>query len=225
MAHILVIEDSPETAGEIVAELERHGHDVEHVGDGKLAFARIKDERFDAITLDRMLPGMDGLSFLARLRAQQIRTPVLMISAMSDVDDRIAGLRAGGDDYMVKPFSPSEMAVRIEVLLRRQREFPDDGVLRVGALEIDLIKRRVWLHGEPIQLLNKEFRLLEFLARHHGELVGRQIIFEQVWGYFFEPNDNLINVHMGKLRKKLELSGRPSPIQTIKGQGYRLVEV
>jgi len=225
MADILVIEDDAETAGDIITELRRCGHNVEHASDGNSALARVKQERFDVITLDRMLPGMDGLAFLSRLRAQQIRTPVLMISAMSSVDERVAGLRAGGDDYMIKPFSPHEMSVRVEVLLRRQREFPGDGILRVGALEIDLIKRRVWLFGEPVQLLNKEFRLLEFLARHQGQLVNRQIIFEQVWGQFFEPNDNLINVHMGKLRKKLERPGRPTPIETVKGQGYRLIEV
>ena len=152
-------------------------------------------------------------------------TPVLLISAMSEVDDRIDGLRAGGDDYLVKPFSPDEMAIRVEVLLRRQQEYPEDAMLHVGAIEIDLIKRKVWVAGEPVQLLHKEFRLLEFLARHQGQIVNRRLIFEQVWGCFFEPSDNLINVHIGKLRKKLERPGLPSPIHTIKGEGYRLVAI
>ena len=224
MARILVVEDDPETAAQIVSKLVENCHDVLHLGNGREALARAHEERFDAMTLDRMLPGMNGLELVSRLRAEQITTPVLMISAMGDVDDRIEGLRAGGDDYLVKPFSADEMAMRIEVLLRRQSEYPPEGILHVGSLDIDLIKRKVWLAGEPVQLLQKEFRLLEFLARHQGKIIDRRLIFEQVWGCFFDPSDNLINVHIGKLRRKLERPGRPSPIQTIKGEGYRLVE-
>jgi two-component system OmpR family response regulator len=223
MASILVIEDDPATAAGIVAKLEEHGHRVLHLANGRDALARSREERFDAITLDRMLPGMNGLELVGRLRAAEITTPVLMISAMGDVDERIAGLRAGGDDYLVKPFSLDEMAMRVEVLLRRQTEYPEGGLMRVGEIEIDLIKRKVWVAGEPVQLLQKEFRLLEFLARHQGQIVDRRLIFEQVWGCFFEPSDNLINVHVGKLRRKLERPGQPSPIQTVKGEGYRLV--
>ena len=225
MPRILVVEDDPEIARVIVAKLREHDHDVLHLHNGRDALARTREERFDAITLDRMLPGMDGLELVGRLRAAQIMTPVLMISALAEVDDRIAGLRAGGDDYLVKPFSPDEMAIRVEVLLRRQQEYPEDSMLHIGAIEIDLIKRKVWVGGEPVQLLHKEFRLLEFLARHQGQIVNRRLIFEQVWGCFFEPSDNLINVHIGKLRKKLERPGLPSPIHTIKGEGYRLVAV
>ena len=223
MASILVVEDDPETAGGIVSKLQEQGHAVLHLANGREALNRNRQERFDAITLDRMLPGMDGLELVGRLRAAQITTPVLMISAMGDVDERIAGLRAGGDDYLVKPFSLDEMAMRIEVLLRRQAEYPEEGVIHVGELEIDLIKRKVWVAGEPVQLLHKEFRLLEFLARHQGKTLDRRLIFEQVWGCFFDPSDNLINVHVGKLRRKLERPGHPSPIHTIKGEGYRLV--
>ena len=223
MARILVVEDDGETAARIVGKLEANGHDVLHLANGREALVRTRQERFDAITLDRMLPGMTGLELVARLRAAQITSPVLMISAMGDVDERIEGLRAGGDDYLVKPFSADEMAMRIEVLLRRQNEYPPEGMLHVGALDIDLIKRKVWVAGEPVQLLQKEFRLLEFLARHPGEVIDRRLIFEQVWGCFFDPSDNLINVHIGKLRRKLERPGHPSPIQTIKGEGYRLV--
>ena len=222
MASILVVEDDPETAGAIVACLSGHGHDVTYIADGRAALARTREERFDIMTMARMLPGMDGLELVSRLRAAQISTPVLMISALADVDERIAGLRAGGDDYLIKPFSLEEMAMRVEVLLRRHNEYPEHGVLKVGALEIDLIKRKVWLSGESIDLLQKEFRLLEFLARHAGKVVNRRVIFEQVWGCFFEPSDNLINVHVGKLRRKLERPGVPSPIKTIKGEGYCL---
>jgi len=222
MASLLVVEDDPETADAIIARLRGQGHDVAHIADGRAALMRTRDERFDVITMDRMLPGMDGLELVSRLRAAQISTPVLMISALADVDERIAGLRAGGDDYLVKPFSLDEMAMRVDVLLRRHSEYPEHGVLKVGALEIDLIKRKVWLSGEAIDLLQKEFRLLEFLARHAGKVVNRRVIFEQVWGCFFEPSDNLINVHVGKLRRKLERPGLPSLIRTIKGEGYCL---
>ena len=225
MARILVVEDDPETAGMIVARLAKAGHTIVSLGDGRDAFRRACDERFDIITMDRMMPGMDGIELVTRLRAAQVTAPVLMISAMGDVDERIEGLRAGGDDYLVKPFSVDEMAVRVEVLLRRETERPADGMITVGAIEIDLINRKVWVGGESVALLQKEFRLLEFLARHEGEVVGRRMIFEQVWGGFFDPGVNLINVHMGKLRRKLERPGHPSPIETVKGEGYRLVAV
>ncbi|MBS0254093.1 MAG: response regulator transcription factor [Proteobacteria bacterium] len=223
MPAILVVEDDPETATAIAGRLEAAGYTVTRVGDGREALELCRERRFDAITLDRRLPGIDGLELVGRLRAQQITTPVLMISAMAEVDDRIAGLRAGGDDYLVKPVSLDELAVRVEVLLRRGREYPQDAVLRVGALELDLIKRKVWLDGEPLHLLPKEFRLLEFLARHQGQIVSRRLMFEQVWGCFFEPSDNLINVHIANLRRKLDRPGRPDMIETVKGEGYRLM--
>jgi two-component system OmpR family response regulator len=222
MARILVVEDDSETSDIIATTLREQGHDVVCLDDGRVALARLEAERFDVITLDRMLPGLDGLGLAARLRARRIQTPVLMLSALGDVDERVAGLRAGGDDYLAKPFAVSELAMRVEVLLRRNREYPEDGFLRAGSVEIDLVKRQVWVGGEPVQLLQTEFRLLEFLARHAGRTVARQVIFEQVWGRFFEASDNLINVHIAKLRKKLERPGHASPIQTIKGEGYRL---
>lgn len=222
MARILIIEDDPATAGEIRTELLGHGHDVKHIADGAEALDCATREPFDAITLDRMLPSLDGLSLVARLRERRIAVPVLMISALSDVDERIAGLRAGGDDYLVKPFASVEMAMRIEVLLRRHQEPATEAILRVGVIELDLIRRRLLVDGEPVRLLHMEFRLLEFLARHHGEVMSRQIIFEQVWGYYFDPGANLINVHIARLRKKIDRPGRPSAIATIKGEGYRL---
>ncbi len=222
MARILVIEDDPATASEILTELAGHGHHAEHIADGAVALDRATREPFDAITLDRMLPGLDGLSLVATLRERRIAVPVLMISALSDVDERIAGLRAGGDDYLVKPFAPIEMAMRIEVLLRRHQEPATEAILRVGAIELDLIRRRLRVDGSPVRLLHMEFRLLEFLARHQGEVMSRQIIFEQVWGYYFDPGANLINVHIGRLRKKIDRPGHASAISTIKGEGYRL---
>ncbi len=145
-----------------------------------------------------------------------------MISALSDVDERIAGLRAGGDDYLVKPFASVEMAMRIEVLLRRREHRNTRPCCASGVIEIDLIRRRLLVDGEPVRLLHMEFRLLEFLARHRGEVMSRQIIFEQVWGYYFDPGANLINVHIARLRKKIDRPGRASAIATIKGEGYRL---
>jgi two-component system, OmpR family, response regulator len=222
MARILVIEDDTTTAQELVTELAAHGHDAAHVADGLEGLERATREHFDAVTLDRMLPGIDGLALVGRLRERHIRVPVLMISALSDVDDRIAGLRAGGDDYLTKPFHSGEMAMRIEVLLRRREQPAESARLRAGGIEMDLIRRVVTVDGEPVRLLHMEFRLLEFLARHAGNVVSRRIIFEQVWGYYFDPGANLINVHIGRLRKKLERPGRPSAIVTVKGEGYRL---
>lgn len=221
MSRILVIEDDETTAQEIVEELRSHGHEVVRVGDGPTALGRASSEGFDVITLDRMLPEMDGMAVVFRLRESGIETPILMISALSDVDERIAGLRAGGDDYLVKPFSPSEMAMRVEVLLRRQDASRSSAVLRVGDIEINLIRRTVKVAGESVKLLHMEFKLLEFLARHRGEVMSRRVIFEKVWEYYFDPGANLINVHVARLRKKLDRPGQPSIITTVKGEGYR----
>ncbi len=222
MSRILVIEDDPITAEEITTELGNHGHECVWIADGAEAFERATREHFDAITLDRMLPGLDGLALVSRLRERKIGVPVLMISALSDVDERIAGLRAGGDDYLVKPFAPGEMATRVDVLLRRANAHADDATLTIGALEIDLRRRIVCVDGEAVRLLHIEYRLLEFLARNVGQAMSRSIIFEQVWGYHFDPGANLINVHIARLRKKLDRPGRVSVISTVKGEGYRL---
>ena len=222
MARILVVEDDLEVAAEIVSKLEDCGHDLIHLSDGTEALKLACAERFDAITLDCMLPGMDGLTLVERLRAARINTPVLMISAKVDIGERIAGLRAGGDDYLIKPFSSDEMAMRVEVLLRRQSEYLQEGILRAGALEVNLIKREILLAGYPIQLRHKEFRLLECLVRHQGQTVSRRLIFEQVWGCYFDPSDNLINAYVKNIRRKIDRPGRLSMIITMKGEGYRL---
>ncbi len=222
MSRILVIEDDPVTAEEITTELGNHGHDCMWIADGADALDHVTRERFDAITLDRMLPGLDGLTLVSLLRERRIGVPVLMISALSDVDERIAGLRAGGDDYLVKPFAPGEMAIRVEVLLRRASNQASDDALRIGPLDIDQRRRVVCIDGEAVRLLPIEYRLLEFLARNAGQAMSRSIIFEQVWGYHFDPGANLINVHIARLRKKLDRPGRASLIGTVKGEGYRL---
>ena len=222
MSRILVIEDDATTAEVIMAELVAHGHSPVWVANGDEALERATADRFDAITLDRMLPGLDGLTLVSILRERKIVVPVLMISALSDVDERIAGLRAGGDDYLVKPFVPGEMAIRVDVLLRRTNARDEGSILRAGAIELDLIRRAVRVNDMHIKLLPIEFRLLEFLARNAGQPISRRIIFEQVWGYHFDPGANLINVHIARLRKKLDAPDRPSLITTIKGEGYRL---
>jgi two-component system OmpR family response regulator len=222
MARILIIEDDPATAQEISDELSAGGHEAIQLHDGEIALDRALNEHFDAITLDRMLPSIDGLTIVERLRERRITTPVLMISALSDVDERIAGLRAGGDDYLVKPFASGEMAARVDVLLRRAGTLATQTSFAIGGLSIDLIQRHVSVDGVPIKLLQMEYRLLEYLARNAGQVITRRMIFEQVWGYYFDPGANVINVHIARLRRKLDQPGRPSLITTVKGEGYRL---
>ena len=220
---ILIIEDDPATANIIADEFQRHGHEVSLLFSGRQGLALALCQKFDVITLDRMLPELDGLSVVRILRERSVFTPVLMISALSDVDERINGLRAGGDDYLIKPFSPDEMMARVEVLLRRQSGSNLNAtILTAGDLELDRVSRTA-RRGDKIEKLREtEFRLLEFLMRNAGEVLSRRMIFEHVWGYFFDPGDNLINVHIGVLRKKLERQGEKPLIETVRGKGYRL---
>jgi two-component system, OmpR family, response regulator len=222
MARILTVEDDALTAREIVVELQNYGHQVECVGDGSEGLRRARSGDYDAITLDRMLPGLDGLSVVTELRREGIDTPVLMISALSDVDARVRGLRAGGDDYLTKPFAPDEMAARIEVLLRRRRTGERDTSLRVGDLELDLIARIARRGDAELELLPIEFRLLEFLMRNSSQVLTRTMIFESVWGYHFDPGTNVIDVHIARLRRKVDAGASPSLIQTVRGCGYRM---
>jgi two-component system OmpR family response regulator len=221
MATVLVIEDDPATAAEIAAALADSGHDVTAAATAAEALRLAGSAPFDAITLDRLLPDGDGLALLAALRDAGVRAPALVLSALGDVDQRIAGLRAGGDDYLAKPFDPDELAVRVEVLLRRGQAV-EETALHVGAVSIDLIRREVSIDGVAIRLLPMEYRLLLFLARHAGRVISRRTLFEQVWGYHFDPGANLIKVHIARLRRKLDRPDRPSVIATVKGEGYRL---
>jgi len=223
MARILTIEDDAVTAGEIVAELQIHGNQVDYVSSGSEGLQRALTGNYDVITLDRLLPELDGLTLVKRLREAGVRTPVLMISALSDVDERIRGLRAGGDDYLTKPFAPDEMAARIEVLLRREPA-QQATVLRVADLELDLMTRTAHRHGALIELLPLEFKLLDYLMRHSGQVLTRTMIFEAVWGYHFDPGTNVIDVHMARLRRKLDAGHTLSLIHTVRGCGYRLGE-
>ena len=221
MPRILTIEDDAITAREIVAELSSHGLDVDWVDSGCEGLARAVSGDYDLITLDRILPNLDGLAIVTKLRTIGVSTPILMISALSDVDERVRGLRAGGDDYLTKPFASEEMVARVEVLLRRKRAVKDcETALRVADLELSLISREARRAHQPLSLLPTEYKLLEFLMRNTGQIISRMMIFEAVWGYHFDPGTNLIDVHIGRLRKKIDPPGLTPLIRTVRGYGY-----
>ncbi len=223
MARILVIEDDVDTAAEIAACLTAGGYEPERVFNGQQGLEAALAEPYDAITLDRMLPGRDGLEVVKALREAGSAAPVLMVSALSDVDDRVSGLRAGGDDYLVKPFAPSELIARLEALLRRHRRLQaPEVVLRVRDLELDLVKHEARRGGLRIELLPMEFKLLEFMMRNAGQPLSRRMIFEAVWEYYFDPGTNLIDVHVGKLRRKIDTPGTAPLFKTERGLGYML---
>lgn len=224
MSRVLTIEDDEITGNEIVRELQSRGYSVDWVEDGQEGMVRAISAEYDLITLDRMLPGIDGLTILTTMRGVGIRTPVLMLSSLGDIDARVRGLRAGGDDYLTKPFDPEEMAARLEALLRRSQTPPTQAqtTLCVGPLELDLISRSLRRDGEDIELLPTEYRVLEIMMRHAGQTVTRTMLFESVWGYHFDPGTNLIDVHMGRLRKKIDPGGAKPLIKTVRGAGYIL---
>jgi two-component system OmpR family response regulator len=224
MARILTIEDDETTGQEIVAELNSHGFEVEWARNGKDGLDLALRGGHDLITLDRMLPFMDGLSIVTAIREKGIETPVLMISALSDVDERIHGLRAGGDDYLVKPFASEEMAARVEVLLRRQNRHDRKTMLRVADLALDLVARQANRGDKTLDLLPTEFRLLEYMMRNSGQIITRTMLFETVWGYHFDPGTNIIDVHIGRLRQKVDVPGLLPLIHTVRGSGYMLSE-
>jgi two-component system OmpR family response regulator len=217
MSRVLTIEDDEITGNEIVRELQSRGYAVDWVDSGQEGMVRAISAEYDLITLD-------GLTILTTMRGVGVRTPVLMLSSLGDVDERVRGLRAGGDDYLTKPFDPEEMTARLEALLRRNQTptAPADTALRVGSLELDLITRRVRRDGNDIELLPTEYRVLEFMMRHAGQTVTRTMLFEAVWSYHFDPGTNLIDVHMGRLRKKIDPSGVKPMIETVRGAGYIL---
>jgi two-component system OmpR family response regulator len=223
VARILVIEDDAATAAEIAACLTAGGFEAEQCFDGKAGLKAALEGGFDAITLDRMLPGCDGLEVLRRLREAGAEAPVLMLSAIGDVDARVTGLRAGGDDYMVKPFAPDELVARLEVVLRRRRHVGGgDLKLKVADLELDLVRREAARAGRRIELLPMEFKLLEFMMRNAGQTLSRRMIFEQVWEYYFDPGTNLIDVHVGRLRRKIDIGDARPLFRTERGVGYLL---
>ena len=221
MIRVLVIEDDCETAAGIVEDFAAAGFAVAREADGPAGLARAQAEPFDVITLDRMLPGLDGLELLDRLRASGVGAPVLVLSALSSVDERIRGLRAGGDDYLAKPFSAAELRARVEVLARRPAE-RDGTVLRFEDLQLDLIARVARRGERVLDLYPREFKLLDFLVRHAGQVATRAMLFERVWGYRFDPGTNLVDVHIGKLRRKVDAPGEAALIHTVRGTGFVL---
>jgi len=221
MARVLLIEDDKETADEIRAELGHRGFDVDWAASGIEGLDKARSGRAEAIIIDRLLPGVDGLTIIEALRHEHLRTPVLILSALGTVDDRVRGLVAGGDDYLTKPFASVELVARIEALLRRPAESRDT-VLRVGPLKLDLIARTAERGGRVIDLLPREFRLLEYMMRRKEQMLTRAMLLKDVWNYKFVARTNLVDVHMGRLRRKVDEPDEPPMIHNVRGVGFIL---
>jgi two-component system, OmpR family, response regulator len=219
---LLVIEDDREAAAYISKGLGESGYVIDVAYEGRDGLFMASSGNYDALVVDRMLPAMDGLAVIAALRAAEVHVPVLILSALGAVDDRVKGLRAGGDDYLVKPFAFAELLARLEALLRRGSGTPATTKLRVGDLDMDLLARTVHRGGQEIDLLPREFRLLEFLMRHAGQVVTRTMLLENVWDYHFDPQTNVIDVHISRLRQKIDKSFAKPFLHTVRGAGYRL---
>jgi two-component system OmpR family response regulator len=219
---LLVVEDDRETAAYLVKGLSESGYTVDQSTDGREGLYLASSGSYDAIILDRMLPGMDGLAMLGALRAAEIGTPSLILSALGSVDDRVKGLRAGGDDYLVKPFAFSELLARVEALLRRGGAGTTTTKLRVADLELDLLTRSVKRGDITIDLLPREFQLLEYLMRNAGHVVTRTMLLEHVWDYHFDPQTNVIDVHVSRLRQKIDRNFARPLLHTVRGAGYCL---
>ncbi|HEX4194043.1 MAG TPA: response regulator transcription factor [Stellaceae bacterium] len=219
---LLVIEDDREAAAYLSKGLAESGYVVDIAHEGRDGLFMASSGNYDALIVDRMLPSMDGLAVIAALRAAEIRVPVLILSALGAVDDRVKGLRAGSDDYLVKPFAFAELLARLEALLRRGSGAPTTTKLHVGDLEMDLLARTVHRGGQEVDLLPREFRLLEFLMRHVGQVVTRTMLLENVWDYHFDPQTNVIDVHISRLRQKIDKGFAKPLLHTVRGAGYRL---
>ena len=220
--HLLLIEDDEKAARYLVRGLGECGHVVDHAADGNDGLHLALTGQYDVIVADRLLPGRDGLSIIRLLRADDDRTPVLVLSALGEVDDRVEGLRAGGDDYLVKPFAFAELTARIEALVRRATPVGDALQLQVGDLSLDLSGQKVSRAGQTIRLQPREFRLLEFLMRHAGQAVTRTMLLEQVWDFHFDPQTNVIDVQISRLRNKIDKGFDPPLLHTVRGTGYKL---
>jgi two-component system OmpR family response regulator len=218
--HVLLIEDDPRVADHVGKGLCEAGHIVESAADGREGLLRAAAESFDVIVLDRMLPQVDGLKILQTIRATGDTTPVLILSALGDVDERIRGLRAGGDDYLPKPFALSELVARVEALGRRGPAIAEATELRSGDLAIDLLGHTVTRAGRRIDLTQREFRILEYLVRNAGRVVTRSMLLEHVWDYNFDPQTNIIDQHVSRLRQKLDRGFDTPLIETVRGTGY-----
>jgi two-component system OmpR family response regulator len=218
--HVLLIEDDPRVADHVTKGLREAGHIVDAAADGREGLLRAAADSFDVIVLDRMLPQVDGLKILQTIRATGDATPVLILSALGDVDERIRGLRAGGDDYLPKPFALSELVARVEVLGRRGPAIAEATELKSGDLVIDLLGRTVTRAGRRIDLTQREFRIVEYLVRSAGRVVTRSMLLEHVWDYAFDPQTNIIDQHVSRLRQKLDRGFDTPLIETVRGTGY-----
>jgi len=220
--HVLLIEDDTEAARFLVKGLQESGYTVDHAADGREGLFRATEGQFDLVVTDRMLPHLDGLAVIELMRRKGLTTPVLVLSALGSVDDRVTGLKAGGDDYLTKPFAFAELLARIEALLRRRSSAPQATRLKVEDLEFDLLARRVTRAGREIELTARELKLLEFLMRRAGQVVTRTMLLEGVWDLHFDPQSNLIDVHISRLRQAIDRGSDHPLIHTVRGSGYAL---
>lgn len=219
---VLVIEDDQQTADELTSCLRTGGYDVTVVVDGHDGLSLGRSAGYAVMTVDRMLPGIDGIEVIRRLRQDGVITPALIISALGEIDDRVRGLRAGGDDYLVKPFALAEMLARVDALARRSATVVKETMLRVGDLEMDLLARTARRGGRELELLPREFRLLEYLVRNAGQIVPRSMLLQHVWDLHFDPMTNIIDVYVGRLRRKVDRHHAYPIIHTIRGVGFCL---
>ena len=218
--HVLVIEDDPETAEQLVESLATNGYLVDLAVNGHEGLIRGRSGEYAVMTIDRMLPGIDGIAIIRQLREGGVVTPALIISALGEVDDRVRGLRAGGDDYLVKPFAFAELLARVEALARRSATVVKETVLRVGDLNLDLVSRTVSRGGRDIDLLPREFQVLEYLVRNEGHVVSRAMLLQQVWDLHFDPTSNIIDVYVGRVRRKVDSQQAYPLIHTVRGIGF-----
>ena len=222
---VLVVEDDSQVAAYLVKGLKEQGHNVDHAADGKNGLFLATSEDYDAMIIDRMLPELDGLTIVKNVRAAGKTTPMLILSALGEVDARVEGLRAGGDDYLTKPFAFSELLARLDALIRRSRQTPaTETILRVADLELDQLTRTVKRGGNIIALQPREYRLLEYLMHNAGRVVTRTMLLEQLWDYHFDPQTNVIDVHISRLRGKVDKNFDQPLLQTVRGAGYMIRE-
>jgi two-component system OmpR family response regulator len=219
---ILVVEDDADAADYILKGLREEGYTVEHVADGRDGLYLASASTFDAIVMDRMVPGMDGLAVVKALRAADVETPIIILSALAQLDERVKGLKAGGDDYLTKPYAFVELLARIDALMRRRAPAGVKTRLDVGDLELDLLTRGAKRSGTDIELQPREFRLLEYLMRHAGQVVTRTMLLESVWEYHFDPQTNVIDVHISRLRAKIDKGFQAPLLHTVRGAGYMI---
>src|SRR6185312_4139209 len=220
---VLLVEDNERVTQFVLKGLTESGHTADHAANGRDGMVLATNEPYDAIVLDRMLPGdIDGLAIIEALRKAGKRTPILILSALSDVDERIRGLRAGGDDYLTKPFAFGELLARLDALGRRGRQDAAQTTLEVGDMRMDLLSRRVCRGARTVQLQPREFKLLEYLMRHAGQVVTRTMLLENVWDYHFDPQTNVVDVHISKLRQKIDADAEQPLLKTVRNAGYMI---